>query len=61
MKLLLTSGGITNTSIREALVGLHARWKAGRLGNGYLSEGDRRRLSRTTRVEELAELLWSLE
>jgi glycosyltransferase involved in cell wall biosynthesis len=47
--------------IREALVGLHARWKAGRLGNGYLSEGDRRRLSRTTRVEELAELLWSLE
>jgi glycosyltransferase involved in cell wall biosynthesis len=47
--------------IREALVGLHTRWKAGRLGNGYLSEGDRRRLSRTTRVEELAELLWSLE
>jgi glycosyltransferase involved in cell wall biosynthesis len=47
--------------IREALAGLHARWKAGRLGNGYLSEGDRRRLSRTTRVEELAELLWSLE
>jgi glycosyltransferase involved in cell wall biosynthesis len=47
--------------IREALIGLHARWKAGRLGNGYLSEGDRRRLSRTTRVEELAELLWSLE
>jgi glycosyltransferase involved in cell wall biosynthesis len=47
--------------IREALVGLHARWQAGRLGNGYLSEGDRRRLSRTTRVEELAELLWSLE
>ena len=47
--------------IREALVGLHARWKAGRLGNGFLSEGDRRRLSRTTRVEELADLLWSLE
>jgi glycosyltransferase involved in cell wall biosynthesis len=47
--------------IREALVGLHTRWQAGRLGNGYLSEGDRRRLSRTTRVEELAELLWSLE
>ena len=37
------------------------RWQAGRLGNGYLSEGDRRRLSRMTRVEELAELLWSLE
>ena len=47
--------------IREALVGLHGRWKAGRLGNGYLTEEDRRRLSRTTRVEELAELLWSLE
>jgi glycosyltransferase involved in cell wall biosynthesis len=46
--------------IREALVGLHARWKAGRLGNGYLTEEDRRRLSRTTRVEELAELLWSI-
>jgi glycosyltransferase involved in cell wall biosynthesis len=46
--------------IREALVGLHARWKAGRLGNGYLSDEDRRRLSRTTRVEELAELLWSV-
>jgi glycosyltransferase involved in cell wall biosynthesis len=47
--------------IREALVSLHARWKAGRLGATYLSEGDRRRLSRKTRVEELAELLWSLE
>jgi glycosyltransferase involved in cell wall biosynthesis len=47
--------------IREALVSLHARWKAGRLGTTYLSEGDRRRLSRKTRVEELAELLWSLE
>jgi len=47
--------------IREALQGLHARWKAGRLGNGYLSEDDRQRLSRKTRVEELAELLWSLE
>jgi glycosyltransferase involved in cell wall biosynthesis len=47
--------------LREALVGLHARWKAGRLGDGYLSEEQRRKLSRTTRVEELAELLWSLE
>jgi glycosyltransferase involved in cell wall biosynthesis len=47
--------------IREALVSLHVRWKAGRLGTTYLSEGDRRRLSRKTRVEELAELLWSLE
>ncbi|MFL5920200.1 MAG: glycosyltransferase family 4 protein [Gaiellaceae bacterium] len=47
-------------SIREALVGLHARWKAGRLGDAYLTDEDRRRLSRTTRVEELAELLWSV-
>ena len=47
--------------LREALLGLHARWKAGRLGDGYLSEEQRKKLSRTTRVEELAELLWSLE
>jgi glycosyltransferase involved in cell wall biosynthesis len=48
-------------AIREALLGLHARWRAGQLRNGYLSEEQRRRLSRRTRVEELAELLWSLE
>jgi glycosyltransferase involved in cell wall biosynthesis len=47
--------------IREALVGLHARWKAGHLGDGYLTDDERSRLSRKTRVEELAELLWSLE
>ena len=47
--------------LREALVGLHARWKAGQLANGYLSDEQRKQLSRTTRVEELAELLWSLE
>jgi glycosyltransferase involved in cell wall biosynthesis len=46
--------------IREALLGLHARWRAGQLGDGYLSDDERRRLSRQTRVEELAELLWSL-
>jgi glycosyltransferase involved in cell wall biosynthesis len=46
--------------LREALLGLHARWRAGRLGDGYLSEEQRHRLSRRTRVEELAELLWSL-
>jgi glycosyltransferase involved in cell wall biosynthesis len=46
--------------IREALVGLHARWKAGRLGDGYLTDDERNRLSRKTRVEELAELLWSI-
>jgi glycosyltransferase involved in cell wall biosynthesis len=46
--------------IREALLGLHARWKAGQLGDGYLSDEQRRRLSRTTRVEELADLLWKV-
>jgi glycosyltransferase involved in cell wall biosynthesis len=48
-------------AIRDALVGLHARWRAGQLRNGYLTEEQRRRLSRRTRVEELAELLWSLQ
>ena len=47
--------------LREAILGLHARWRAGRLTNGYLSDEQRRRLSRQTRVEELAELLWSLK
>ena len=47
--------------IREALLGLHARWKAGQLGNGHLSPEQRKSLSREARVEELAELLWSLE
>ena len=46
--------------LREALRGLHARWRAGQLGNGYLSDEQRRRLARTTRVEELADLLWKL-
>jgi glycosyltransferase involved in cell wall biosynthesis len=41
----------------EALRGLHARWRAGKLTDGYLSEEQRRRLSRKTRVEELAKLL----
>ena len=47
--------------LREALLGLHARWRAGKLTDGYLSDEQRRRLSRETRVEELANLLWSLE
>jgi glycosyltransferase involved in cell wall biosynthesis len=47
--------------IREALLGLHARWRAGQLRDGYLSDEQRHRLSRQARVEELAELLWSLE
>jgi glycosyltransferase involved in cell wall biosynthesis len=47
--------------LREAIVGLHARWRAGKLVDGYLSDEQRRGLSRRTRVEELANLLWSLE
>jgi len=47
--------------LRDAILGLHARWRAGALRNGYLSDEERRRLSRRTRVEELAELLWSLK
>ena len=47
--------------MREALLGLHARWRAGKLTGGYLTDEQRRRLSRETRVEELASLLWSLE
>jgi glycosyltransferase involved in cell wall biosynthesis len=46
--------------IRDALLGLHTRWKAGQLRDGYLSDKQRQRLSRKARVEELAELLWSL-
>jgi hypothetical protein len=47
--------------IREALLGLHARWRAGKLVDGQLTPEQRKRLSRQTRVEELAELLWSLK
>jgi glycosyltransferase involved in cell wall biosynthesis len=46
--------------LREALVGLHTRWRAGKLTNGYLSPEQRERLSRKTRVEELAQLLWKV-
>src|SRR5205814_7156635 len=48
-------------AIREALIGLHTRWQAGQLSNGYLSREQRKRLSREARGEELADLLWSLE
>jgi glycosyltransferase involved in cell wall biosynthesis len=46
--------------IREALLGLHARWRAGKLQDGHLTDEQRQRLSRQARVEELAELLWTL-
>jgi glycosyltransferase involved in cell wall biosynthesis len=43
--------------IREALVGLEARWRAGRLNGTPLSPELRDRISRRRRVEELSELL----
>jgi hypothetical protein len=47
-------------AIREALEGLHERWRAGRLDATPLDAATRKRLARETRVEELAELLRSL-
>jgi glycosyltransferase involved in cell wall biosynthesis len=47
-------------AIRAALQELHARWRAGGLDGTPLDADMRRRLSRETRVEELAELLRSL-
>ncbi len=47
-------------AIREALESLHARWRVGELNGTPLDAETRRRLSRETRVEELAELLRSL-
>jgi glycosyltransferase involved in cell wall biosynthesis len=44
-------------AIREALDELHARWRGGELPDVELGEEWRRRLSRRTRVEEMAELL----
>jgi glycosyltransferase involved in cell wall biosynthesis len=47
-------------ALRNALFGLHARWKAGTLEGTPLSPEWRDKLSRGRRVEELAELLRSL-
>jgi hypothetical protein len=44
-------------AIREALGAMHARWRTGELGADPLSEEWRTKLSRSTRVEELADLL----
>jgi len=48
-------------AIRDALVELHGRWREGKLDGTPLSPEWRDKLSRATRVEELAELLESLE
>ena len=47
-------------ALRDALVELHGRWRAGTLEGTPLSPEWRDRLSRASRVEELAELLRSL-
>jgi glycosyltransferase involved in cell wall biosynthesis len=47
-------------AIRDSLLALHARWQAGELDGPPLSEEWRERLSRATRVEELADLLKGL-
>jgi glycosyltransferase involved in cell wall biosynthesis len=47
-------------ALREALLDLHRRWKAGTLDGTPLSDEWRKRLSRGERVEELADLLRSV-
>src|SRR5213076_2483196 len=47
-------------ALREALLDLHRRWKAGSLDGTPLSDEWRQRLSRGERVEELADLQRSL-
>jgi glycosyltransferase involved in cell wall biosynthesis len=47
-------------AIRAALEGLHARWRAGELDGTPLDEETRHRLSRRTRVAELAAVLRGL-
>jgi glycosyltransferase involved in cell wall biosynthesis len=47
-------------AIREALLGLEARWRAGRLDGTPLRPALRNRISRRRRVEELSELILRL-
>jgi glycosyltransferase involved in cell wall biosynthesis len=47
-------------ALREALLDLHRRWKAGSLNGTPLSDEWRRRLSRDARAEELADVLRSV-
>ena len=47
-------------ALREALLDLHGRWKAGSLDGTPLSDDWRRRLSRGGRAEELADVLRSV-
>jgi glycosyltransferase involved in cell wall biosynthesis len=56
----LVAGSDDVDGIRDALVELHTRWREGRLDGPPLSAAWREKLSRASRVEELAELLESL-
>jgi glycosyltransferase involved in cell wall biosynthesis len=47
-------------ALRDALLDLHRRWQAGSLEGTPLSDEWRRRLSRSARVEELADVLRSV-
>jgi len=47
-------------ALTAALAGLHAAWQAGTLDGTALTAGDRERLGRGARVEELADLLRGL-
>jgi glycosyltransferase involved in cell wall biosynthesis len=56
----LVAGPDDVAGIRDALLELHARWRDGGLDGAQLSPEWRDKLSRASRVEELAELLRSL-
>src|SRR5205814_1421556 len=56
----LVAGPDDVPAIRDALVALHAQWRDGTLAAAPLSPKWRDRLSRASRVEELAELLESV-
>jgi glycosyltransferase involved in cell wall biosynthesis len=45
----------------SALADLHSRWRAGQLAAPPLSDDWRAKLSRQARVQDLADVLWSLE
>jgi glycosyltransferase involved in cell wall biosynthesis len=47
-------------AIRDALLEVHARWRDGKLDGAPLSAEWREKLSRASRVEELADVLRSL-
>jgi len=57
----VVAGPEDEEGIRDALLALHAQWQAGELDGPPLSDEWRTKLSRATRVEELAELLRTFE